>query len=126
MYLEPTVHYTSNATSSDAQWATTAPNEGIVYIGPERTPYLLSFFHQLICLDVLHHAFGNRRPGERPSPKATHCLNYLRQMVLCRRDTRLEPVVDPLSEHAVGAWGEMTCSDWEAVYAAHAKNVQAS
>ncbi|KAI0371485.1 hypothetical protein BV20DRAFT_1051511 [Pilatotrama ljubarskyi] len=57
MYFEPTVHYQLNSTEADAEWAALTPlNDGIVYAGSERQPYLLSIFHQLRCLDVLRRA----------------------------------------------------------------------
>ncbi|KAL1940037.1 hypothetical protein VTO73DRAFT_9372 [Trametes versicolor] len=121
MYFEPTVHYRLNSTDADAEWAALIPpNGGIVHVGPERQPFILSVFHQLRCLDILRRAYVS--PAEEgPDAVAVHCLNYIRQMVLCRRDTILEPVVDIGSAHAVQAWRTLTCKDWRKVYEAHAQ-----
>ncbi|OJT15472.1 hypothetical protein TRAPUB_7343 [Trametes pubescens] len=120
MYFEPTIHYQLNSTEADAEWAALVPtNGGIVHVGPERQPFMLSVFHQLRCLDILRRAYISH--AEEPDAVAVHCLNYIRQMVLCRRDTILEPVVDIGSAHAVQAWRTLTCKDWRKVYEAHAQ-----
>ena len=126
MYFEPTVHYQLNSTEADAQWTAMAPlNGGIVCVGPNKEPYLVSMFHQLRCLDVLRQAYNELlEETEEAKPVARHCLHYLRQMVLCRRDIRLEPVVDTHGPHTVQPWGVMTCRDWTQVYEAHARNVR--
>ncbi|KAI0658607.1 hypothetical protein C8Q70DRAFT_178696 [Cubamyces menziesii] len=127
MYIEPSVRYQLNDTDSEAEWASLVPeNGGVVYIGPDRQPYMPSLFHQLRCLDVLRRAYISLQV---PTPEgldaaALHCLNYIRQMVLCRRDTILERVVDPGGAHAVQPWQTLTCRDWTRVYDAHAHNVR--
>lgn len=127
MYFEPTVHYQLNSSPADSQWAAMVPpNGGSVRVGPDRQQYLVSMFHQLRCLDIMRRSY-NAREGlspEGPSAVTQHCLHYLRQMVLCRSDTRLEPVIDIEGPHAVRAWGPMTCDDWTQVYDAHARNVR--
>ncbi|TBU28733.1 hypothetical protein BD311DRAFT_314669 [Dichomitus squalens] len=124
MYFEPTVHYKTNSSEADAEWAALVPGGGIVRIGPQGDLYLVSMFHQLRCLDIIRQSY-NRREGltpQGPSAVAMHCLHYLRQTGLCRRDTRLEPVIDTEGPHAVQPWGTMTCKDWTAVYDAYARN----
>ncbi|KAI0355428.1 hypothetical protein OH77DRAFT_1424924 [Trametes cingulata] len=126
MYIEPTVHYQMNSTEADAEWAALIPvNGGIVHAGPGRQPYMLSVFHQLRCLDVLRRAYISRgRADARVNATTLHCLNYIRQMVLCRRDTILEPVWDLEGPHAVRPWKTLTCDDWSQVYTAHARNAR--
>ncbi|KAI0371473.1 hypothetical protein BV20DRAFT_965210 [Pilatotrama ljubarskyi] len=125
MYSEPTVHYQLNSTEADAEWAALTPlNGGIVYAGPERQPYMPSLFHQLRCLDVLRRAYIYVQPADAPGNTTTlHWLNYIRQMVLCRRDAVLEPVWDTEGLNAVQPWRTLTCKDWNRVYEAHAQNV---
>ncbi|EIW61543.1 uncharacterized protein TRAVEDRAFT_69874 [Trametes versicolor FP-101664 SS1] len=124
MYFEPTVHYQINTTETDAEWAALTPfDDGIVHVGPDRQPFMLSVFHQLRCLDIMRREYVSRQPPaaelDPPSTVALHCLNYIRQMVLCRRDTVLEPVVDIGGAHAVQAWRTLTCKDWRKVYEAY-------
>ncbi len=52
-------------------------------------------------------------------------MNYLRQMIMCRANLRLEPVVDPFGVHAVDPWGKLTCRDWRNVYSAFEENQKA-
>jgi hypothetical protein len=51
--------------------------------------YTVAMFHQLQCLAYLRHGYAidNSTP-----PMGKHCLNYLRQVLLCHAETRLEPV----------------------------------
>lgn len=80
-------------------------------------------FHQLRCLNVLHlelirpSRFESHAPNE---PLVKHCLNYLRQMILCRSDLYLENVRDPIGPHAVDVTHVGTCKDWRKVYDAAA------
>lgn len=121
MHVEQSVRYPLNGSEGDSQWSALVPGDGIVHVGPDRTPFMPSLFHQLRCLDIIRRAYIGS--GEEDlTAVSRHCLNYLRQMVLCRGDLRLEPVVDPFSKHAVQPWGKHTCDDWTAVYSAYEKN----
>ncbi|KAF9017606.1 hypothetical protein BDZ89DRAFT_1074701 [Hymenopellis radicata] len=123
--VENTVHYQLNGTAADAEWAALVPqNGGIVYVGDERRPFMPSVFHQLRCLDIVRQTYVNPKsdPGMK---KARHCMNYLRQMIMCRANLRLEPVVDPFGVHAVDPWGKLTCKDWRNVYSAFEENQEA-
>ncbi|KAK7007693.1 hypothetical protein R3P38DRAFT_3028903 [Favolaschia claudopus] len=126
--VENTVHYQLNSSAAQGEWAALVPpNGGIVYVGRNREPFLPSVFHQLRCLDILRQAYvldaHNTLPKHaRLAAQSRHCLNYLRQMIMCRANLRLEPVVDPFGVHAVNPWGKLTCSDWRVVYKAFSKN----
>ncbi|KAJ7589606.1 hypothetical protein C8J56DRAFT_784923 [Mycena floridula] len=120
MSIEDTIRYPLNSSDADSQWESMIPtNGGIIYIGPDKKPYMLSIFHQLKCLDIVRHFYVDivdDRDGGLDA-LARHCLNYLRQMVLCRSDLRLESVQDPDGPHAVDMHGDLTCSDWRELYA---------
>ncbi|KAF8513311.1 hypothetical protein BU17DRAFT_33200, partial [Hysterangium stoloniferum] len=45
-----------------------------------------------------------------------HCLNYIRQMVICHNDAKLEPSQYFLNKNPVDLSGIREYSDWEAVY----------
>ena len=126
MYFEPTIHYPLNSTQGDEEWIALSSRQGIVQIGPQRDFFLVSMFHELRCLDIIRQSYVSQeaRSPQGPSAVSLHCLNYLRQMVLCRRDIRLEPVVDTEGPHAVHPWGPMTCKDWTVVYDAYDLNVR--
>ncbi|VDC03528.1 unnamed protein product [Peniophora sp. CBMAI 1063] len=119
MYFEDSVRYGLNGSDADAEWAALLPPDGgCVRFGPVGATYMPSMFHQLACLDLLRQSYVARESalaGGSPV-RVTSCLNYIRQTVYCRRDVRLEPVVDPDGSHAVQPWGPKSCKDWRRVY----------
>jgi hypothetical protein len=126
--VENSVHYQLNSSTTDAQWAAMMPpNGGVVHVGPDRQPFMPSIFHQLRCLNIIRKTYiaeeTSTASGELKS-LSRHCMNYLRQTIMCRANLRLEPVVDPSSAHAVDPWGKLTCKDWRKAYSAHEKNRQ--
>lgn len=122
--VENTIHYQLNSSTTDAEWAAMIPpNGGIVYVGPTRQPFMPSIFHQLRCLNIIRQTYvAKEGASDELQSLSRHCMNYLRQMIMCRANLRLEPVVDPFGAHAVDPWGKLTCKDWRAVYAAHERN----
>ncbi|KAJ7268003.1 hypothetical protein C8J57DRAFT_1326357 [Mycena rebaudengoi] len=122
MSMEDTVRYPLRGASAKVQWESMVPkNGGIVHVGPEKTPYMLSMFHQLKCLDILRRMYVEDHHGELDAI-GRHCLNYLRQTVLCRADLRLESLQDPDGLHAIDMYGDFTCTDWRQVYATVEEN----
>ncbi|KAJ7100383.1 hypothetical protein C8R44DRAFT_946770 [Mycena epipterygia] len=114
-----TANYELNGSLADAQWATLFPAQGgVVRLGPEGESSMLSMFHQLWCLNVIRRDYvaGPMDAGKGTSAATRHCLNYIRQMILCRGDRRLEAVVDPYGAHAVQARGTQMRRDWREVY----------
>ncbi|VDC03522.1 unnamed protein product [Peniophora sp. CBMAI 1063] len=123
MYFEASAHYGLNGSDADMEWASLLPsNGGILSVGSKRDPYMLSMFHQLACLDIIRRSYVERErgPDREIDTRVPACLNYVRQTILCRRDIRLEPVVNPGGPHTVQPWGLMTCKDWRRVYEAEA------
>lgn len=122
MYLENTEHYALDTEEGIAQWASLVPSDGgIIRIpGHDHQPLTISLFHQLRCLDVVRDAVvSSIQNRTAPSRKTVHCLNYLRQMVLCRADRYMENVRDPDAKHVVQFMGDRKCKDWTQVYAAN-------
>jgi Mycotoxin biosynthesis protein UstYa len=122
MYIEPTKHYQLSGHDADAEWAALAPNDGIIHLGPHRQPYSISLFHQLRCLDIIRRDVVGSLPPER-NKLSGHCLNYMRQMVLCRADLALDPVLGREFEVEVHAETNQ-CVDWRRVYQEVEKNQQ--
>ncbi|EKM49612.1 uncharacterized protein PHACADRAFT_265164 [Phanerochaete carnosa HHB-10118-sp] len=83
--------------------------------GEETQTYSLALFHQLRCLDILRDDYVSGKP----LPLRKHCLNYIRQSVLCIADTHLEYSKAGL---AVTHYIETVCNDWTAVHKAAEKN----
>jgi hypothetical protein len=118
MLVEDTQHYQLD---NDSEWESIFPRSGgFVHLGAEETPYGLSMFHQLHCLDMIRTSLLSVSASQNsslPFPIHTkHCLGYLRQMVLCAADTHLEPVIPYLPKKAVNSFGLHRCRDWQAVY----------
>jgi len=125
-FNEPTIHY---AVDDDAQWNSTLPlGSGMIHLGPERRPFSISLFHQLRCLDILRREIHARtKAGDKASQASelsSHCMNYLRQMILCRADTRLEPGRHHYGPHITGWTITGTCNDYEAVFSAANRNYE--
>lgn len=138
MLVENTLRYQIDTSEGAREWERLVPSDGgVVYPSPSTpslTPslnttspkqYTISMFHQLRCLNVVRleltrpSRFSNvTAPNER---QVKHCLNYLRQMALCRSDPDLENPTSPTSVDIVRA---RTCKDWRSVYAAQAEGVR--
>ena len=74
-------------------------------------------YHERHCLRMLWHALNPEATQgnlEVSNAHAQHCLNYLRQMILCESNMRLEPLVD--GEKTDGLGLEHTCRDWTVLY----------
>ncbi|KAK3298773.1 uncharacterized protein B0H64DRAFT_82253 [Chaetomium fimeti] len=71
-------------------------------------PHGLAVFHQLHCLDAIRHGYYAAVDGTEPAHFAKpghirHCIDYLRQSIMCNADTNLEPI-DPDLDGVTG-WG---------------------
>ncbi|KAJ7065426.1 hypothetical protein C8F01DRAFT_1125587 [Mycena amicta] len=138
MAVEDTSSLPLTGVRATTNWAALIPQGGgVVFVHPHasihpdapsaRQPYMLSMYHQLRCLDVIRRMYAEAEDGDdvqqvRLGRQGRHCMNYLRQTMLCRGDLRLEPVQDPDGPHAVDMWGDMTCKDWRVVYDAVSDN----
>jgi len=126
MAAELTVHYNLTSPSGIADYHALIPGgDGLVHLGPHKTPYTISMFHQLRCLDIVREEMTREQEalsGGRRAQLVNHCMNYLRQMVLCRADGFLETFQDDSDERAVDLFESWVCKDWEAVYHAVEQN----
>lgn len=110
---EDTVHYQISSNDAENEWDSIFPDGGgFLLLGPQRRAFGLSLFHQMHCLVRIRRAIGARQP----SIHAHHCLNYLRQAIICEADSTIEPVVPSPGERTVYAETSRTCKDWEKVY----------
>lgn len=126
---------------ADDDWASIIPiRSGFVDLGPNHDLYSLSMYHQLHCLDVMRHAFASAKasalvfPGNGTGVEhhVTHCLVYLREMILCAADTTLEPVdgvaLDKLGNEHLGSTGDSVihrCRDWTQIRGVVEENIAA-
>lgn len=86
-------------------------------------PHTPTIFHQLKCLGIYHKEYLYRLQSSSsnstispppPSPLVDHCLNYLRQTILCRSDLTLESVRSKRAQS--NKEDERICRDWTNVY----------
>lgn len=120
--VEESDRFTLTGHPSDPQWARLAPaSGGYVRLGPENRLFLVSMFHQLHCLRFFNWAFDPEFEGLykifATEDHSAHCLNYLRQMILCSPDLTLEKGDFRTRNFALERSGSThTCRDWSAVY----------
>lgn len=133
--IQDTVRYQLNGTVADDEFAAIfLPTGHTFYSAGGNQVYTVALFHQLRCLDVVRRAYVHR--GEF-SPLKAHCLNYLRQSILCQADTRLESTRGPYQSQyvfyairfpfsalmrsvtsVVQFSSDYICRDWRPLYAA--------
>jgi hypothetical protein len=113
-----TVHASNH--NPDAEWQLLFPGDGLFELDGQI--YTMSMFHQLRCLNVLRkHYITSFTTGVVPPQNEStyhqpirHCFNYLRQMILCRSDLWIVPVIGNYARlHPTDAY---ICRDWELVY----------
>lgn len=126
--VEDSEHYSIRATEGstpddvallEAEWESLFPSGyGFIHVGPHDREFTISMFHQLHCINNIRLALGLKPP---PLYHTQHCMNYLRQMVLCASNTRLEPMSRRLKEKSnitgVDGLGLIhVCRDWSVVH----------
>ncbi|KAL0961077.1 hypothetical protein HGRIS_006060 [Hohenbuehelia grisea] len=122
MRVEETVHYDQRTTSGQKEWPYTRPQgSGNVRLGSGHQLYIASAFHQMHCIELFSAALIGDKEVTRGHLQ--HCLNYMREVALCRPDLTLEPgdfTERNFTTDRVGA--THICRDWEAEYEAVASN----
>ncbi|PPR07526.1 hypothetical protein CVT26_013563 [Gymnopilus dilepis] len=126
MRFEDSVHFNiGSGQGGDRIWEAHFPGNGTIYLGNYKQPFSIAMIHELRCLAHLRSELIQAQSLRGNNATFTlgklsrHCLNYLRQMALCRADTDLEPIsILPPSLHIY----EYRCNDWTVVYDAMEKN----
>ncbi|KAG0705815.1 hypothetical protein DFH29DRAFT_1029084 [Suillus ampliporus] len=88
---------------------------GFVRLGPNGRVFGISMFHQIHCLQMIQLALING-----PNDHSGHCLNFLRQAILCNSDTTLDPTVVSSDGMMIGTNSlgvTHVCRDWSQIYA---------
>ncbi|KAN0098113.1 protein of unknown function (DUF3328) domain containing protein [Tylopilus felleus] len=117
--FEDSIHYGLDTPTSDAEWLSLAPNEGLIYLGDEHQVFSISMFHELRCLDIIRKGIVQTIDGNItiPTQLMQHCLNYIRQMIFCRSNTMLTGFVqstDADKPHSFLSIQE--CNDWAEIF----------
>jgi hypothetical protein len=127
--LENSVHYDVDTDQGAAEWNATLPSGGVtVHLGASAEPYTVAMFHELRCLNILREIFREYYADDAEDAQlprahlANHCMNYLRQMVMCRTDTRLQTVRASRGGGRTVLDVTRQCRDWTKVYEAAEEN----
>lgn len=122
---EPSVHYDITSPEGLEEWRQLVPGDGLIHLGPQQSPYTISMLHELRCLDIIRKETVREQDeptGGRTAELVHHCMNYLRQMMLCRSDYYLESFQDSSDTRALDLYETWMCKDWSSVYDAVRKN----
>ena len=98
---------------------------GVPGLDPNFERYGVTVFHSLHCLAMLRHALHALQDGKEshraPPPHLDHCLDYIRESLMCSGDTTIEwpntIFQDGTRFHGdvTGAEVPHTCRDWQAI-----------
>ncbi|KAG2749192.1 hypothetical protein P692DRAFT_20832869 [Suillus brevipes Sb2] len=116
MRVDQTAHYRADTDEGGEEFEKLIPRGGhTVRINNTETGeshvYTVTLFHQLKCLGIIRDNYAAKRA---PSSITRHCMNYLRQSILCQANIKIEPVVNNLGTAVRGY--ETVCRDWTKVY----------
>ena len=114
----PTLIQVNLSEADVPDWKDILPHEfAQVYLGEQPLPYVASMFHTLHCthmlLESLNGTMSMPSMGTLRAMHLTHCVNYIRQMILCQADATLEEMTHPGDRH--GTPGNRKCRDWKTV-----------
>ncbi|KAG2157925.1 uncharacterized protein EDB93DRAFT_734307 [Suillus bovinus] len=114
--FEDSKYYSTSGLTAWSEWNLLdhfPQGHGFVRLGPNGRLFGVSMFHQLHCLQMIRLALI-----DGPNDHSGHCLNFLRQAILCNSDTTLDPVYTNGSISGSDGLGVThICRDWSQVYA---------
>jgi hypothetical protein len=89
-----TVRYTTDDSSEEQDdWASLVPSTGpSAVLSSDNNTYTLAMFHQLACLRHVRDVYV-ADTGLDSASLVNHCLNYMRQAIMCHGETRIEPLI---------------------------------
>jgi len=123
--LEESWRFRVSNQTVETWWNNLPIDFGYVRLGPEHRIFAVSMNHQHHCLYLISKALATLSGPlkQHDAGHLQHCLNYLRQNILCEADRTLEPP-DWLHRNLAVQRAEArprTCRDWSAIrgYAAN-------
>ncbi|KAJ6547836.1 hypothetical protein DFH09DRAFT_926817, partial [Mycena vulgaris] len=103
-----------------SEWATLGENPrgfGRTRLGPDHRVFLPTFYHQLHCIRRAQIAFVDQRDPVSNRRHFAHCLNYLRQTLLCSAADMLEEGDFMAKDRSKDRQGDsLVCYDWKKVH----------
>jgi len=118
MTTEESVHYQIEGEDGRYDWASVEPiGGGYVHLGDDQRAFAYAMGHELHCLHRIRVTIGDPGNPLGDLGHARHCLNYLRQWILCTPDLTLEPF-DPLArDFETERTGQThVCQNWQALW----------
>lgn len=132
MPMEDTVHFALDTPAGTAERTSLLPpGHGILRLGASQEVFSIAMFHQLRCLDIIGVALVDlfsqvELPSlqeEKQPALVQHCMDYVRQMVLCHADlTILNFKSVEKRPHIKNSDITHVCKDYSAVFAAAEAN----
>ncbi|KAG1882216.1 hypothetical protein F4604DRAFT_1577633 [Suillus subluteus] len=123
--FEDSKYYSTSGLTAWSEWNLLdhfPEGHGFVRLGPNGRLFGVSMFHQIHCLQMIRLALING-----PNDHSGHCLNFLRQAILCNSDTTLDPVYTNGSTAGSDGLGVThICRDWSQLYAYIEENQRSS
>jgi hypothetical protein len=116
---EESVHYSIDGPDANEEWAVMKVNgNGFMTAGLQERAFALSMFHESHCLRLMRYALSGKYDPEAMG-HMNHCLNYLRQEILCAADLTLEPADVLERDFDITRTGATyVCPDWRELYRA--------
>ncbi|KAJ7353531.1 hypothetical protein DFH08DRAFT_805072 [Mycena albidolilacea] len=116
--IQETVRFDLNASSdiADKEWHSLYGRPYTIHLGPDQRIFALAFYHQFHCLRAMQFAITHPDDATYTVEHIHHCLNYLRQHLLCAADDEIERG-DFLEWGFIPGLLETTrvCRDWDKV-----------
>ncbi|KAJ7699278.1 hypothetical protein B0H17DRAFT_926522 [Mycena rosella] len=122
MTLHESVHFSLNASDpvTTEEWvlySSIPKGVGRTRLGPQQRVFVLTVSHQMHCLRRIHVAFLNREDTLASRGHIHHCLNYLRQTLLCEAADTLERGDFMARDYSLERVGDtLVCKDWEKAF----------
>ncbi|KAF9066943.1 hypothetical protein BDP27DRAFT_1329719 [Rhodocollybia butyracea] len=115
-------HYDLASNQANEEWSALIPPAGhtvhVASSAQKNETHTVTLLHQLKCLDIIRLEYITpitTSSTERGSVSGLtrHCMNYLRQTILCRPNLRLEST----REEAISIRNyDTVCRDWTKIY----------
>ncbi|KAK0210110.1 hypothetical protein DFS33DRAFT_1290726 [Desarmillaria ectypa] len=114
--LQESTHFSWNSpdNSTRAEFETLLDYPSLSYLGPNHRMTILSWFHNIHCIGQIRAALINHDDAVATPGHFSHCLQYLRQTLLCGASDMLEKGDFLKRNFTVDRIGnDLMCYDWE-------------